>query len=163
MLRRHFLWPWRRYLPTYLFTKLASRGQSIIIVAPTGNTKKWYCKRRVVFSCIKIHLWAFGFGFQSNSSYRKLINFKLALYRSFGIKDYSRMRMEKATKQGCGPKEEHWHSLGLSNIFVPFVEHLARIQMVTIPFQVCTIYFGGKLVYKSFNIRLISQHLMWKK
>ena len=53
----------------------------------------------------------------------------------------------------------------LANIFVPFVEHLAGIQMVTIPFQVhmYIINLGGNFCAKIINIRFISPHLMSEK
>ena len=64
---------------------------------------------------------SFGFGFSSNSSLKRLFDFKFALYRSFGFKHYLRMRTKKDSMYGCGEEEEFWHSLDFTNIFVPFL------------------------------------------
>jgi hypothetical protein len=63
---------------------------------------------------------SYAFAFSPNSSYRKLLNFKIIQYKLFGIKDHLTKNTIKASTYGCKETTEHQHALGYSDIFVPF-------------------------------------------
>ena len=79
---------------------------------------------------------SYGFGFAKNSSYAKLFNFKLSQYKSYGIKNHLRRDTEIANTLGCKEAEEYWHSLGYSNIFLPFAIIMVGVIFGMISFAV---------------------------
>ena len=50
---------------------------------------------------------SYGFGFRTNSSYRKLFNFKISQYKSYGIKSQLQKDTEKASTMGCSESNEY--------------------------------------------------------
>ena len=84
-----------------------------------------------------------GFGFRTNSSYQKLFNYKISQYKSYGIKSQLQKDTEKANTMGCSEANEYWHSLGLSNIPLPF-----KLVLIGIAFALTFLIFEIILHYK---------------